>query len=159
MHLSLGNHSKESQQQRDTKEAKQVFKDNIRTDWEYPTPFPGTAPATRTNGGRTAGGFKIHDDASAALLEQVKPEVEEWCERMYASSDSEFPDDGVQYSGILPSTIASTKRPDSSEYLFEGPDSVGDQVVGRMRARKRRREQVLTQEMEWNIGLKHSTLR
>ncbi|KAJ8608690.1 hypothetical protein MRB53_039492 [Persea americana] len=162
MHIGLGSHSRESQQQRDAREARQIFKNNIRSDWSYPSAEPSI---------NTIAGFKIHADAPESLLKQVRPEAEEWLERVYASSDSEY------YAEEQDTQIVQEKSPrskhkkvdsqtgstatfrgeslglSSGDYLFEGPDTVGDEVKRRQLARRNQRQKLLAEEMQWNVGL------
>lgn len=147
MHLLGSSTSKEIQQQ-EAREIRRLFKENIRTDWDFPP-----LPAYRTEKSATArpqqsvGGFKIHQSTPPDVLEQIIPEVVDWRERYYGDSDSD-----VDEAEAATSRGKSKAEP---SYLFEGPDSVGEQLSDRALMRKRKRQKLLAEEMTWNDGLQH----
>ena len=76
----------------------------------------------------------------------------EWRERVYSSmSDSE----GNTKVGDDSDTDAGV----SERFQFENADSVGAQLIDRRAVKKRKRAKALVEEMAWNDGLAHFTLR
>lgn len=150
MHL-LGNSASKEAQQHESKEARRLFKENIRTDWNYPALPPyRTESDVLVTPQHSVGGFRIHVGASSDVLDQVTPDVVEWRERYYGSSDSDVDD-----TATAGATSVLGKSEASTDHLFEGPDSVGEQLADRAQARKRKRQQLLAEEMSWNEGLQH----
>ncbi|QIW97876.1 hypothetical protein AMS68_003394 [Peltaster fructicola] len=151
MHLLDSGTSKEIQQQ-ESKESRRLFKENIRTDWDYPAlPAYRTNKSTAITPQHTVGGFKVHQATPPDVLEQIIPEVVDWRERYYGDSDSDMEESEAAASQAKSKTKAS--------YLFEGPDSVGEQLSDRALLHKRKRQKSLAEEMTWNEGLQHFIIR
>nr|POE96461.1 hypothetical protein CFP56_56511 [Quercus suber] len=170
LHLGLPYaHHRSSEQQQEIRDAKRMLKDRVRDDWDFPA-LPQfrkrNRPPTADKSGvidanavaRVAGvediqngvaGFRFHSSATAKTWEtEVDLEAVKWQEREYSSED-------LDEDEAVGSSAAQRTRSKTVKHQFEGPDSVGTQISGRREARKRRREQILQEEMQWNEGLKH----
>lgn len=173
LHLSLPGAHRSSQQQEELREARRVLKEKIRNDWEYPT-----LPAWRSSGAerqtRTGkdgideeekiAGFRFHapSDPAHAASERVHMlgldfDPTEWREREEAS-ETEGEASATSTSTTTRTSSSSKRRSkdsnsNSNAYQFEGPDSVAAQLQERRSARKRKRNEALREEMQWNKGL------
>lgn len=158
LHLGFGHaHQRSSEQQQELREARRLLKERVRDDWDYP-PLPAyQLPArkrkaeqeTRSEG--TVAGFKFHNRSNHDRLALVQGrtldfEPVEWRERDYSSEES----DGT--ASVHTASSAGSKK---STYKFDGPDSVGAQILDRKLVRKRQRQQELDEEVGWNEGLAH----
>ncbi|KAF2724134.1 hypothetical protein K431DRAFT_282399 [Polychaeton citri CBS 116435] len=171
LHLGLHHHGHRSsqQQQSEIREARRLLREQVRTDWEYPTLPKWQSSGRKTRGaekledenGRTIGGFKVHNntddgegDNAIAILSF---EPSEWKERSYSSSESgeEIDLDDRELSASMSSRKKSIKHVNEHTYRFEGPDSVGIQIQDRRLAKKRKRQALLQEEMAWNDGMRH----
>jgi len=136
----------------EVREARRLLKEKVRTDWEYPT-----LPAFRSTGRRRkanqdedrVAGFRFHAPHDHDRRSEL-PEATEWRERE-CSTDSDLSDSGSVHS----TSSKSSKKSRRSTFKFEGPDSVGAQIVDRRTARKRKRQMDLEEEVSWNEGLAH----
>jgi len=163
----LGGHHRNSEQQHEIREARRLFKERIRDDWEYPT-LPAyqrrgkpsrqsleTRGNTESEGGGAEdriAGFRFHNpghhDEPTSAFASLGFRPLEWRERECSSesaAESESED----------RVLVVTGKHGKSEYKFDGPDSVGAQILDRRQARKRKRQQALQEEMGWNEGLAH----
>ena len=158
LHLGFSHaHQRNSEQQQEIREARRQLKERVRDDWEYP-PLPAYQRPVRkrkaeeeTPTQETVAGFKFHNPSNhdrLALAQSVPLDFEpvEWRERDYSTDESDG-DESVD----TPSSTGSKK----STYKFEGPDSVGVQILDRKLARKRQQQRDLDEEVEWNEGLAH----
>lgn len=158
LHLGFSHaHQRSSDQQQEIREARRQLKERVRDDWDYPA-LPAHQPQPRkrkveedTQTKDTVAGFKFHNPSNhdrLALVQGAALDFEpvEWREREYSSEESDG-DDNVE----TPSSAGSKK----STYKFDGPDSVGVQILDRKLARKQQRQRDLEEEMEWNDGLAH----
>lgn len=129
----------------------------MRDDWEYPALPAYQLPVRKRKAEREDGseeavaGFKFHTPSNHdrdVLLQDGALDFEpvEWRERDYSS------DDGSENESVGTPVSASSKK---STYKFDGPDSVGVQILDRKLARKRQRQQDLDEEVTWNDGLAH----
>ena len=158
LHLGFSNASqRNSDQQQEIREARRQLKERVRDDWDYP-PLPAYQVPVRkrkaeeeTETQETVAGFKLHNPSNHdrnALVQDAPLDFEpvEWRERDYSSEESDG-DESVE-------TLSSAGSKNST-YKFEGPDSVGVQILDRKLARKRQRQRDLDEETEWNEGLAH----
>lgn len=164
----LGGHtSRNAEQQHELREARRLLKERVRSDWAYPT-----LPTCRSSGRRegegvcTVAGFRFHGREGKEVEKRGEGEGErgggdggtlglgfevvEWREREY-STETEDESDGE--SGSVGST--GTAESKESAYKFDGPDSVGAQIVDRRVKKRRKRVRELEREMGWNEGLAH----
>ena len=158
LHLGFSSaHQRNSEQQQEVREARRLLKERVRDDWDYP-PLPAhqlpvrKREAEREEGSEEAvAGFKFHNPSNHdrdALVQDGALDFDpvEWRERDYSSED------GSENENVETPVSASSKK---STYKFDGPDSVGVQILDRKLARKRQRQQDLDEEVTWNDGLAH----
>ena len=162
MSLSIGfphAHQRNGEQQQEIREARRLLKERIRNDWDYP-PLPAFQLPVRgirhdgdDEAEKRVAGFKLHaatnHDRDALVnggLADLGFEPVEWRERDYSSEETE--DDESAAPG-------SSDAGDKSNFRFEGPDSVAAQISDRKQARKRKRQERLDEEVNWNEGLAH----
>lgn len=164
-HLNLaGTHGRNPEQQQEIREAKRILKDKVRSDWEY-GPLPQhTSSGRPTNAGldniqdRIAG-FDFHtssilDNHGAGVLGLDFDPIE-WCERHY-SSDSEDEQGADGEKCIAKKIKRKIKGEDKDDAAtLEKTESVDSQAGQRRQARKRKRQQLLREEVQWNDGLAH----
>ncbi|KAK3110694.1 hypothetical protein LTR53_014757 [Teratosphaeriaceae sp. CCFEE 6253] len=156
----LGGHHKSAELQQELRETRRALKERIRNDWDFP-PLPAYQRATRrperapSSGGEEArvAGFRFHVRKAHAgkAPSGSEAEVTEWRERVLSSDSGSDADSGRT------SDSKSSSRSKKSEYVFEGPDSVGAQVQDRRSARKLKRQRRAQDELGWNEGLNHWT--
>lgn len=156
MHLPLGNHGRETQQQQqEAREARKLFRENVRADWDFP-PLPAyravTSGTQLGNNPDTIAGFRIHGGVAESSIDQIVPELMDWQEREYGSSDTEE-DVSDAENTVAREQAYATKQ--SVEYIFDSPHSVGEELKERRQVRRMKRQRVLTEEMQWNDGLRH----
>lgn len=167
LHLGLHHgHRSSQQQQSEVREARRLLREQVRTDWEYPTlpKWQSSGKNTRVvegvedESGRTVGGFRVHNSAEGdPAIASLGFEPSEWRERSYSSSESgdEGDQDDAESSTSRSRRKRSPKYSGEHSYRFEGPDSVGTQIQDRRLAKKRKRQALLEEEMEWNDGMRH----
>jgi len=169
-----------SEQQQEIREARRFLKKRVRCDWEFPIvpkgrvgsavssgPKEGVYGNGHVDGGQGAAegdlvegvshefaGFVVReveneDEENIMVIDTEEPEFEpmEWRDRVY-SSDEPLEED---------ETAARSQNESSKEkvYKFEDPDSVGTQLSNRSLARKRKRQDLLEEEVQYNEGLVH----
>jgi U3 small nucleolar RNA-associated protein 5 len=165
LHLNLaGTHNRSSEQQQEIREAKRILKDKVRSDWEYgPLPQHTSSGQTTTTGldgiqNRIAG-FNFHTssilDTHGAGVLGLDFDPLDWCERHH-SSDSEDEDSGDSEKCVAKRIKRKLKGEEKSESASpEKTRSDDAQAFQRRQARKRKRQQVLGAEVQWNDGLAH----
>ncbi|WPH04205.1 Hypothetical protein R9X50_00709400 [Acrodontium crateriforme] len=159
LHLGLpGAHNRSEKQQQEIREARKWLKEHIHDDWEYPS-LPAWESSTSGRKRRenqsdalmsTVAGFRFH--ASSLQEESTKGQLNfepiEWREREESSASATD-------SEIESSSTRITSSTYEKEYKFDGPDSVGTQMMEQRTIRKRKRQKLAVDEMSWNDGLAH----
>ena len=89
------------------------------------------------------------DEENVMVIDTEEPEFEPmgWRDRTYSSDEPSEEDE-----------TESRSRSESGKekvYKFEDPDSVGTQLLNRSLARKRKRQELLEEEVQYNEGLVH----
>lgn len=160
MHLQLGSHGRESQQQQEAHDLGKVFKDKTRSDWNFAPLLPYRAlnsgvTSKQKTASELAGGFKPHGEIAEHLVDQITPGIEDWLEREFASSDSDT--DAGDTDGSLASERlrATSKRNRAHSFLFDNPHSVKEEMAERKTLRRLKRQHMQAEEMDWNEGLQH----
>ncbi|KAM0720044.1 hypothetical protein Q7P37_004179 [Cladosporium fusiforme] len=157
MTLHLGIHpNRNSEQQSEIREARRMLQGRVRNDWDYPVLPKWQKPERektpqQNDDEATVAGFKFH--AQPEAIEHQEPL--EWRERDYASSDENSGDDEAEIAAMRESSAKKTK----GLHKFDGPDTVAQEISNRRLARKRKRKELLEEEMAWNDGLSHWTVR
>lgn len=143
---------KDSEQRQELREARKLLKDQIRDDWDYP-PLPAfqrsspLRPDIAEADEERVAGFRFHTPRDIGD-EGLGFEPTEWRERTY-SSEPETDEDTQSIKSV--DSPASKK----SVYLFDGPDSVGNQVAHRRAVQRETRQRAVDDEASWNEGLTH----
>jgi hypothetical protein len=91
-------------------------------------------------------GFKFHVPRADEHFEPL-----EWRERDYASSDEDSEEDQNE--------IAAVRASNEKKGKGEESESAAQDISNRRTARKRKRKELLEEEMTWNDGLSHWTLQ
>lgn len=158
MTLHLGIHPRRnSEQQNEIREARRMLQGRVRNDWDYPAlpAYQKPEPEKTVQHGddeATVAGFKFH--AQAAEIELEDPL--EWRERDYASSDEDSGEDEAEIAAV---SETNAKKSRGHHHNSGGQDGVAQEISNRRLARKRKRKELLEEEMAWNDGLSHWTLR
>jgi len=133
-----------------------MLQGRVRTDWYYPA-LPahqeaqsGIRPQQLGDEEPTVAGFKFHVPRADEHFEPL-----EWRERDYASSDEDSEEDQIEIAAVKASSEKKSKGEDRSE----SSESAAQDISNRRTARKRKRKELLEQEMTWNDGLSHWTLQ
>lgn len=153
-----------------------MLKERTRNDWEYP-PLPAfQTPTTRNTredsiDARIAG-FRFHTPSfhdRDGLVADLAFDAVEWRERDYSSEEDEAEAEVEVKKGWGVGEVRKTSSSSGehhrhhkklgSIFKFEGPDSVGQQIEERKVAKRRKRQQALDEEVEWNDGLAHWLVR
>ncbi|KAF2768194.1 hypothetical protein EJ03DRAFT_134494 [Teratosphaeria nubilosa] len=138
---------KRAEQQQEVREARRLLQEKIRDDWDYP-PLPEWQAHSsgrrrgkaRTGGGEErAAGFRFHTPREGP---ECAAAAVSWREREY-SSESEAAEG------------SAGSKASSSNFRFEGPDSVGTEISQRRLLRRRKRQRDVEFEISWNPGLAH----
>ncbi|KAK6423578.1 hypothetical protein LTR95_016520, partial [Oleoguttula sp. CCFEE 5521] len=148
LHLGLPHHSRSAEQQEEIREARRLLKEKVRADWEYPT-LPAYHSSGRDAGVTAVGGFCFHA-SSNVRRDSLDAQVSQWRERDYSSDERE---DEMASVGSVGSKSSKGSR--KQNFKFEGPDSVGTEIAARKTVKRRRRDEALQMEMNWNDGLEH----
>lgn len=130
-----------------------MLQGRVRTDWDYPA-LPqyqkNSKPRQQDEESKVAG-FKFHTPRADEHFEPL-----EWRERDYASSDADSEEDENELAAV---------KAGSEKSLFSGTQkskdiaSAAEDVSNRRLARKRKRKELLEEEMQWNDGLNHWTIQ
>jgi len=149
LHLGL-HHHRNAEQQAEIREARRMLQGRVRTDWYYPA-LPAHQEAQsgirpQQDEESTVAGFKFHVPRSDEHFEPL-----EWRERDYASSDEDSEEDEIE--------IAAVRASNEKKGRGEGTESAAQDISNRRTARKRKRKELLEEEMTWNDGLSHWTLQ
>lgn len=153
LHLGLHTH-RSAEQQAEIRDARRMLQGRVRSDWDYP-PLPAYQDTQREkrpqqqNGEATVAGFKFHAPRQEEPLEPLK-----WRERDYASSDDDSEEDEVEIAAVR----GSQGKKGKGEHKEEA-SAVAQEISNRRLARKRKRKELLEEEMTWNDGLSHWTVR
>lgn len=155
LHLGL-HHHRNAEQQAEIREARRMLQGRVRTDWYYPA-LPahqeaqsGIRPQQPDDEESKVAGFKFHTPRADEHFEPL-----EWRERDYASSDEDSDEDQNEIAAVK----ASSERKANGEDKSEGSESAAQDISNRRNARKRKRKELLEEEMKWNDGLSHWTLQ
>lgn len=164
LHLGLPHaHHRSTEQQHEIRDARRMLKERVRNDWNYP-PLPAYQTPTRSKGLEAnaeprIAGFKFHatsHNERETLVTDLDFEPTEWRERDYSSEED---DENQSESEVRSSEAKKLSTSNGSHkkglFRFEGPDSVGNQIEERKMLKKRKRQQALDEEVEWNDGLAH----
>lgn len=154
MTLLSGLHSHRStEQQAEIREARRMLQGRVRTDWDYPA-LPQyqekSKPRPQDEESKVAG-FKFHTPRADEHFEPL-----EWRERDYASSDADSEEDENEIAAVK---AGSEKSLVSGTQKSKDIASMAEDVSNRRLARKRKRKELLEEEMQWNDGLSHWTMR
>ena len=132
-----------------------MLQGRVRTDWYYPA-LPahqeaqsGIRPQQQEqleDEESKVAGFKFHVPRADEHFEPL-----EWRERDYASSDEDSEEDQNE--------VAAVRASDEKKSKTEGSESVAQDISNRRTARKRKRKELLEEEMTWNDGLSHWMLQ
>lgn len=130
-----------------------MLQGRVRTDWYYPA-LPahqeaqsGIRPQQQSEDGELkVAGFKFHAPRADEHFEPL-----EWRERDYASSDEDSEEDQNE--------IAAVRASSGKKGSGEDSESAAQDISNRRTARKRKRKELLEEEMTWNDGLSHWTLQ
>lgn len=153
MTLLSGLHShRTTEQQAEIREARRMLQGRVRTDWDYPAlpQYQENKPRQQNEESKVAG-FKFHAPRSDEHFEPL-----EWRERDYASSDADSEEDDNEIAAV---------KAGSEKSIFSGSQkskdivSIAEDISNRRLARKRKRKELLEEEMLWNDGLNHWTIR
>lgn len=153
MTLLSGLHSHRStEQQAEIREARRMLQGRVRTDWNYPAlpQYQESKPPLQDEESKVAG-FKFHTPRADEHFEPL-----EWRERDYASSDADSEEDDNEIAAV---------RAGSEKSVFSGTQkakdiaSMAEDISNRRLARKRKRKELLEEEMQWNDGLSHWTMQ
>lgn len=153
MTLLSGLHSHRStEQQAEIREARRMLQGRVRTDWNYPSlpQYQENKPRRQDEESKVAG-FKFHTPRADEHFEPL-----EWRERDYASSDADSEEDDNEIAAV---------RAGSEKSMFSGTQkakdiaSMAEDISNRRLARKRKRKELLEEEMQWNDGLSHWTMQ
>ncbi|KAK3675096.1 hypothetical protein LTR78_005030 [Recurvomyces mirabilis] len=167
--MALLGHSRTAEQQQELREAKRLLRDRVRNDWHYP-PLPAYqryARKTRLNDTSSEGvadgeqkdasfRFTPVDLSSGPPVDSEVPDVTGWQERVN-STESGSDAEAAASTAAVTKGRSGLKGKQSTEFRFEGPDSVGSQIRERKVARKRKRIMAAQEELSWNEGLSHWT--
>lgn len=127
-----------------------MLQGRVRTDWNYPSlpQYQENKPRRQDEESKVAG-FKFHTSRADEHFEPL-----EWRERDYASSDADSEEDDNEIAAV---------RAGSEKSMFSGTQKAKDiagmaeDISNRRLARKRKRKELLEEEMQWNDGLSHWT--
>jgi hypothetical protein len=154
LHLGL-HHHRSAEQQAEIREARRMLQGRVRTDWYYPA-LPahqeaqsGIRPQQQEqleDEESKVAGFKFHVPRADEHFEPL-----EWRERDYASSDEDSEEDQNE--------IAAVRASNEKKGKGEESESAAQDISNRRTARKRKRKELLEEEMTWNDGLSHWTLQ
>lgn len=158
LHLGFSHaHQRNAEQQQENKDAKKLLKERTRDDWDYPPLDDSPVSVSQRRAEEEhdeefrIAGFRSrnpnnHDRETVASGLGLGFEPLEWRERQYSTEESSDDESAV---------VTSSTSSRESTYKFEGPDSVGVQLVDRKLKRKRKRQNALEEEVSWNHGLAH----
>ena len=129
-----------------------MLQGRVRTDWHYPAlpQYQENKPRRQDEESKVAG-FKFHTPRADEHFEPL-----EWRERDYASSDADSEEDDNEIAAV---------RAGSEKSMFSGTQKAKDiagmaeDISNRRLARKRKRKELLEEEMQWNDGLSHWTMQ
>ncbi|GAB7322475.1 hypothetical protein MBLNU13_g03412t1 [Cladosporium sp. NU13] len=153
MTLLSGLHSHRStEQQAEIREARRMLQGLVRTDWHYPSlpQYQENKPRLQDEELKVAG-FKFHTPRADEHLEPL-----EWRERDYASSDADSEEDDNEIAAVR---AGSEKSMFSETQKAKDIASMAEDISNRRLARKRKRKELLEEEMQWNDGLSHWTMQ
>jgi hypothetical protein len=153
MTLLSGLHSHRStEQQAEIREARRMLQGRVRTDWDYPAlpQYQHTKPRQQNEASKVAG-FKFHAPRADEHFEPL-----EWRERDYASSDADSEEDENEIAAVK---AGAEKSMFSGGQKSKDVASIAEDISNRRLARKRKRKELLEEEMLWNDGLNHWTIR
>ena len=153
MTLLSGLHSHRStEQQAEIREARRMLQGRVRTDWDYPAlpQYQVNKPRQQNEESKVAG-FKFHAPHANEHFEPL-----EWRERDYASSDADSEEDDNEIAAV---NAGAEKSMFSGGQKSKDIASIAEDISNRRLARKRKRKELLEEEMLWNDGLNHWTIR
>lgn len=151
MTLGLGLHSHRStEQQAEIREARRMLSGRVRTDWDYPSlpQYQKHKPQPQSEESKVAG-FKFHVPRADEHFEPL-----EWRERDYASSDADSEEDENEIAAVR---AGSERNMFSAVHKSKDIVGIAEDISNRRLARKRKRKELLEEEMVWNDGLNHWT--
>jgi hypothetical protein len=155
LHLGLSSR-RTSEQQAEIREARRMLQGRVRTDWDYPA-LPKyqekeerPRPSSQNEESKVAG-FKFHTPLADEHLEPL-----EWRERDYASSDADSEEDDNQIAAVK---VGAEKSLFGGLHKSKDVVGIAEDISNRRLARKRKRKELLEEEMVWNDGLSHWTAR
>jgi hypothetical protein len=154
MTLLHGLHSHRStEQQTEIREARRMLQGRVRTDWDYPVlpKWQETSKPRQQNEDSKVAGFKFHVPRADEHFEPL-----EWRERDYASSDADSEEDDNEIAAVK---AGSERNIFSGMHKSKDIVSIAEDISNRRLARKRKRKELLEEEMLWNDGLSHWTAR
>jgi hypothetical protein len=154
MTLLHGLHSHRStEQQAEIREARRMLQGRVRTDWDYPVlpKWQESSKPRQQNEESKVAGFKFHAPRADEHFEPL-----EWRERDYASSDADSEEDDNEIAAVK---AGSEKNIFSGMHKSKDVVGVAEDISNRRLARKRKRKELLEEEMLWNDGLSHWTAR
>jgi hypothetical protein len=154
MTLLHGLHSHRStEQQAEIREARRMLQGRVRTDWDYPVlpKWQESSKPRQQNEESKVAGFKFHAPRADEHFEPL-----EWRERDYASSDADSEEDDNEIAAVK---AGSEKNIFSGMHKSKDVVGIAEDISNRRLARKRKRKELLEEEMLWNDGLSHWTAR
>lgn len=155
LHLGLHSH-RNAEQQAEIREARRMLQGRVRTDWDYPVlpkwqeKKPQKQNQQQDEDAKIAG-FKFHTPREDEHFEPL-----EWRERDYASSDADSEEDENELAAVKAGNERSIFVGGQKSKDIEG---IAQDISNRRIARKRKRKELLEEEMQWNDGLSHWTMR
>ncbi|PSK60378.1 hypothetical protein B9Z65_528 [Elsinoe australis] len=162
MPLHLATSYETAAMQESSREARRFLNSKVRNNWEYP-PLPEWAERTPHPLDRPAAVTSALEDSSLDMPtsaweeqqgEDLNFEPIAWKERDYSSSSSVDECSAAEFMDLDEDQPKHKHR-----FLFDSPDTVGEAMAARKENRKRKRAQVLEEEMAWNTGLAHFIAR
>lgn len=128
-----------------------MLQGRVRTDWHYPAlpQYQDNRPPRRQDEESKVAGFKFHTPRADEHFEPL-----EWRERDYASSDADSEEDENELAAVK---AGSEKSMFSGTQKSKDIASMAEDISNRRLARKRKRKELLEEEMQWNDGLSHWT--
>lgn len=132
-----------------------MLQGRVRNDWDFP-PLPAYQEPHKEKKPQqqgeesTVAGFKFHVPHVRENFEPL-----EWRERDYGSSDEDSEEEQAEVAAVK----ASNERKVRGEHKTENAETIAQEVSNRRLARKRKRKELLEEEMTWNDGLSHWTVR
>jgi hypothetical protein len=130
-----------------------MLQGRVRTDWDYPVlpKWQESSKPRQQNEESKVAGFKFHAPRADEHFEPL-----EWRERDYASSDADSEEDDNEIAAVK---AGSEKNIFSGMHKTKDIVSIAEDISNRRLARKRKRKELLEEEMLWNDGLSHWTAR